>query len=211
MEMAQTQAEPVRCDWPTGHADYLAYHDHEWGRPTTSDHSLFEKVCLEGFQSGLSWLTILRKRDRFRTVFNQFDFTEVAEFGEADVERLLGDAGIIRHRGKIEATINNAQRAVEMVETEGSIVDWMWEWAVHVPERHDGEVPAKTERSAALAKELKKRGWKFFGPTTAYAFMQSEGLQRPRPRLLRPRRLRSRTHRVLARPQATPVTNLKTQ
>ena len=176
MEMAQTQEEPARCGWPTGHADYLAYHDHEWGRPTTSDARLFEKVCLEGFQSGLSWLTILRKRDRFRTVFNDFDFNEVAEFGEPDVERLLGDAGIIRHRGKIEATINNAQRAVEMVETEGSIVDWMWEWAVHTPERHDGGIPAKTERSAALAKELKRRGWKFFGPTTAYAFMQSEGL-----------------------------------
>lgn len=176
MEMAQTQEEPARCGWPTGHADYLAYHDHEWGRPTTSDARLFEKVCLEGFQSGLSWLTILRKRDRFRTVFNDFDFNEVAEFGEPDVERLLGDAGIIRHRGKIEATINNAQRAVEMVETEGSIVDWMWEWAVRTPERHDGGIPAKTERSAALAKELKRRGWKFFGPTTAYAFMQSEGL-----------------------------------
>jgi DNA-3-methyladenine glycosylase I len=166
----------VRCAWPTNDEDYLAYHDHEWGRPTTKDHRLFEKICLEGFQSGLSWLTILRKRDRFREVFAQFDFNVVAAFSDADVERLLGDAGIIRHRGKIEATINNAQRACEMVEAEGSIVDWVWQWAVAVPERHDGGIPTQTDRSAALAKELKSRGWRFFGPTTAYAFMQSEGL-----------------------------------
>jgi DNA-3-methyladenine glycosylase I len=168
--------EPVRCGWPTGHDDYLDYHDNEWGRPTTSDHLLFEKICLEGFQSGLSWLTILRKRPRFREVFAEFDFDVVAEFGDSDADRLLGDAGIIRHRGKIEATINNAQRARELVDAEGSLVDWIWAWAVDVPERIDGGVPAHTERSAALAKELKKRGWRFFGPTTAYAFMQSEGL-----------------------------------
>jgi DNA-3-methyladenine glycosylase I len=169
-------ADIVRCAWPTNDEDYLAYHDHEWGRPTTNDHRLFEKICLEGFQSGLSWLTILRKRDRFREVFAQFDFTVVAAYSDADVERLLGDAGIIRHRGKIEATINNAQRACEMVEAEGSIVDWIWQWAVVVPERHDGGIPTQTDRSAALAKKLKSRGWRFFGPTTAYAFMQSEGL-----------------------------------
>lgn len=165
-----------RCGWPDGHDDYLAYHDHEWGRPTTSDHRLFEKICLEGFQSGLSWLTILRKRDRFREVFANFDFEVVASFGEHDVERLLDDAGIIRHRGKIEATINNARRACELVESAGSIVDWVWEWAVLEPEREADAVPAKTVRSAALAKELKGMGWRFFGPTTAYAFMQSEGL-----------------------------------
>ena len=169
-----------RCGWPTGHEDYLDYHDNEWGRPTIDQHRLFEKICLEGFQSGLSWLTILRKRDRFREVFAQFDFEKVAGFGEADVGRLLDDAGIIRHRGKIEATINNAQRACEMVETEGSLVDWIWSWAVTTPERTVGDdgptIPAKTDRSAALAKELKRRGWRFFGPTTAYAFMQSEGL-----------------------------------
>lgn len=176
MKSMENADSPKRCGWPTGHQDYLEYHDHEWGRPTTSDHLLFEKICLEGFQSGLSWLTILRKRDRFREVFAGFDFAKVAEFGESDVERLLDDAGIIRHRGKIEATINNAQRAVEMVESEGSIVDWVWEWAVEIPERQDGAIPAQTDRSAALAKDLKKRGWKFFGPTTAYAFMQSEGL-----------------------------------
>lgn len=176
MKSTETADSPTRCGWPTGHEDYLDYHDNEWGRPTTSDHLLFEKICLEGFQSGLSWLTILRKRNRFREVFAGFDFTKVAHFGESDVERLLDDAGIIRHRGKIEATINNAQRAVEMVESEGSIVDWVWEWAVEIPERQDGGIPAQTDRSAALAKDLKKRGWKFFGPTTAYAFMQSEGL-----------------------------------
>ncbi len=168
--------EPVRCQWPTGHEDYLAYHDHEWGRPTTDPHRLFEKICLEGFQSGLSWLTILRKRDRFRHVFAEFDFEQVASFGPSDVERLVDDAGIIRHRGKIEATINNAQRACELVEAEGSLVDWVWAWAVVEPERHDGGIPTATDRSAALAKELKSRGWRFFGPTTAYAFMQSEGL-----------------------------------
>lgn len=169
-----------RCAWPTGHEDYLAYHDEEWGRPTTDSRRLFEKICLEGFQSGLSWLTILRKRDRFREVFSGFDIAKVAQFDETDVGRLLGDAGIIRHRGKIEATINNAQRALELESEEGPLVDWIWSWAVLEPEREetpDGlAVPAKTVRSAALANDLKKRGWKFFGPTTAYAFMQSEGL-----------------------------------
>ena len=169
-----------RCWWAGDDPLYIDYHDNEWGRPTTDPHRLFEKICLEGFQSGLSWLTILRKRDRFREVFAQFNFEEVACFGEPDVERLLNDAGIIRHRGKIEATINNAQRACELVESEGALVDWIWSWAVESPEREmssDGlQVPAKTERSAALAKELKARGWRFFGPTTAYAFMQSEGL-----------------------------------
>ena len=168
--------EPIRCGWPGEHDDYLDYHDNEWGRPTTDPRRLFEKICLEGFQSGLSWLTILRKRDRFREVFAGFDFHRVAEFGPDDVERLLGDAGIIRHRGKIEATINNAQRAIEMEDTEGSIVDWVWEWATLDPVRVDGGVPTQTPRSAALAKELKRRGWNFFGPTTALAFMQSEGL-----------------------------------
>ena len=170
-------ASPVRCGWPIGYDDYVQYHDEEWGRPNTSDHGLFEKICLEGFQSGLSWLTILRKRDRFREVFAGFDFERVAGFGEDDVARLLQDAGIIRHRGKIEATINNARRACVLVEEEGSLSDWIWTWAVDEPERtDDGGIPAWTNRSAALAKDLKRRGWKFFGPTTAYAFMQSEGL-----------------------------------
>lgn len=167
---------PIRCAWPTGHADYLAYHDDEWGRPTTDPHRLFEKICLEGFQSGLSWLTILRKRDRFRQVFAGFDFEAVATYDDADVDRLMGDAGIIRHRGKIEATVNNARRACELVDEEGPLVDWVWSWAVVEPERTDGAIPTATARSAALARDLKRRGWRFFGPTTAYAFMQSEGL-----------------------------------
>lgn len=155
---------------------YIGYHDLEWGRPTTDPHRLFEKICLEGFQSGLSWLTILNKRDNFRRAFAGFDFEVVAGFDESDVEGLLGDAGIVRHRGKIEATINNARRALELVEHEGPLVDWIWQWAVVEPERVGGEIPTRTARSAALAAELKSRGWRFFGPTTALAFMQSEGL-----------------------------------
>lgn len=170
------ETDLTRCDWPLGHDDYLAYHDHEWGRPTVSEHGLFEKICLEGFQSGLSWLTILRKRERFREVFAGFDPDIVARYDESDVDRLLSDKGIIRHRGKIEATINNAQRALELREEVGSLVDWVWEWAVESPERDEGQIPSATARSTAFAKELKGRGWRFFGPTTAYAFMQSEGL-----------------------------------
>ncbi len=167
--------EPRRCSWATREAE-IVYHDNEWGRPTTDPHRLFEKICLEGFQSGLSWLTILNKRPRFREVFAGFDFDVVAEYGPDDVARLLDDAGIIRHRGKIEATINNAQRAIDLIEESGSLVDWIWEWAVSSPLPAGSPVPATTPRSTALAKELKRRGWRFFGPTTAYAFMQSEGL-----------------------------------
>ncbi|NNE74537.1 MAG: DNA-3-methyladenine glycosylase I [Acidimicrobiales bacterium] len=173
--MADENAVRQRCDWPVGSDELLRYHDQEWGRPTTDANRLFEKICLEGFQSGLSWLTILRKRDRFREVFEQFDIERVAAFGHRDVRRLLGDTGIIRHRGKIEATINNAQRAIELIEAEGPLVDWIWSWAVP-SEPPTASIPSKTPRSAALARELKGRGWKFFGPTTAYAFMQSEGL-----------------------------------
>ena len=173
--------EPVRCAWPGADPLYLAYHDDEWGRPTTDPVRLFEKLCLEGFQSGLSWITILRKRENFRAAFAGFDMERVAGFGEHDVERLLGDAGIIRHRGKIEATINNAQRALDLIATDGPFVDWIWSWAVTDAERTpdvDGRpgIPSVTAQSTALSRELKRRGWKFVGPTTAYAFMQSEGL-----------------------------------
>ncbi len=169
--------EPIRCDWPTDDPLYVNYHDAEWGRPTTDSTRLFEKICLEGFQSGLSWITILRKRKNFRAAFANFDVERVAKFGDRDIERLLGDAGIIRHRGKIEATINNAQRAIELIDAEGPLVDWVWTWALTTPDRtDDGGIPASTARSTALSKELKRRGWKFVGPTTAYAFMQSEGL-----------------------------------
>ena len=194
-------SEPVRCAWPTDDPLYLDYHDTEWGRPTTDRLRLFEKICLEGFQSGLSWITILRKRENFRAAFAGFDIERVARFDERDIERLLGDAGIIRHRGKIEATINNAQRAIELIEAEGSLVDWIWSWAVDEPARsEDGGIPAVTDRSTALSKELKRRGWKFVGPTTAYAFMQSGGPdQRPRHHVFRPRRLRDRRARPSSR------------
>ena len=170
----------IRCWWPGDAPDYLEYHDNEWGLPTIDDERLFEKICLEGFQSGLSWITILRKRENFRAAFANFDFTEVASFDEHDVERLLGDAGIIRHRGKIEATINNAARAIEMVDEFGSIAAYIWDWkpTEREPDLTTGDLQmiATTATSKALSKDLKKRGWKFFGPTTAYAFMQAMGL-----------------------------------
>ena len=172
----------ARCWWAGSHDDYIAYHDSEWGRPVSDDRRLFEKICLEGFQSGLSWLTILRKRENFRAAFAGFDFTEIARFDEADIDRLLGDAGIVRHRGKIEATINNAKRAVELVEELGSLAAFVWRF-----EPKPGDRPArldkatlmtlgKTKESTELSKALKKRGWAFVGPTTVYAFMQSMGL-----------------------------------
>ncbi len=170
----------TRCRWHGGLPDYLAYHDREWGRPVSSDTRLFEKICLEGFQSGLSWLTILRKRDNFRAAFHGFDIKRVAAMGEDDIERLVGDAGIIRHRGKITSTINNARRAIELVEAEGSLAHYFWRYE---PADRPGTVtwdwiranPA-TEVSKTISKDLKKRGWSFVGPTTVYAFMQAMGL-----------------------------------
>jgi len=172
----------VRCAWHGNLPDYLHYHDHEWGRPVADDIRLFEKICLEGFQSGLSWLTILRKRENFRAGFAGFDFNKVAEFAESDVERLLQDAGIVRHRGKIVSTINNARRAQDLVREAGSLAAWFWRF-----EPGNAERPAKvdlahlranptTAVSVRLSKELKKRGWTFVGPTTVYAFMQAMGL-----------------------------------
>ncbi|TNF25142.1 MAG: DNA-3-methyladenine glycosylase I [Deltaproteobacteria bacterium] len=172
----------TRCWWGANDPLYRAYHDHEWGRPMASDVRLFEKICLEGFQSGLSWLTILKKRDNFRRAFAGFDFHAVARFDEADVERLLADAGIVRHRKKIESTINNARRAVELVAEHGSLAAWLWRWepaAEARPARMDKAALmtlSKTAASTALSKELKRRGWSFVGPTTAYAFMQAMGL-----------------------------------
>ena len=179
-ELVRTGADGVdRCWWAGDQGDYLDYHDNEWGRPTVDDTKLFEKICLEGFQSGLSWLTILRKRDNFRSAFAGFDPAEVAEFGETDIERLLGDAGIVRHRRKIESTINNARRAIETAEEFGSLAVYFWTWEPDSPEGdRSGEVPipATTPTSTKLAKDLKRRGWSFVGPTTAYAFMQAMGL-----------------------------------
>jgi len=172
----------VRCNWGASTPDYIPYHDHEWGRPVDSDIRLFEKICLEGFQSGLSWITILRKRENFRAAFAGFDFNKVAAFTGADVERLVQDAGIIRHRGKIVSTINNAQRAQELVNEAGSLAGWFWSFEpgpADRPARIDRAVVAAnptTAVSARISKELKKRGWSFVGPTTVYAFMQAMGM-----------------------------------
>ncbi|WP_417518335.1 DNA-3-methyladenine glycosylase I [Minwuia sp.] len=172
----------VRCAWHGGKDDYQIYHDEEWGRPETDDIRLFEKICLEGFQSGLSWLTILRKRENFRAGFDGFDFRKVAEYGEADVERLLDDAGIVRHRRKIESTINNARRARDLVEETGSLARFFWSYEPEPETRPDPVTwtalvaNPTTDASTRLSKDLKKRGWSFVGPTTAYAFMQAMGL-----------------------------------
>jgi DNA-3-methyladenine glycosylase I len=164
----------LRCWWGASTPDYQAYHDTEWGFPVADDRRLFEKLVLEGFQSGLSWLTILRKRENFRKAFAGFDFERVAAFGPKDVERLLQDAGIVRHRGKIEAAINNAQRAVELVEQKGSLAAYVWGFE---PDRADRTpLLPQTPESQAMAKDLKRRGWRFVGPTTVYAFMQAMGL-----------------------------------
>jgi DNA-3-methyladenine glycosylase I len=170
----------ARCWWGESTPEYRAYHDAEWGVPVADDVRLFEKLSLEGFQAGLSWLTILRKREAFRRAFDGFDFNAVADFDERDVARLLGDAGIIRHRGKIEAVINNAGRAVELVAAEGSLARYVWRFE---PVPRSGGLDrarlaelAVTEDSTAMAKDLKRRGWRFVGPTTAYAFMQAMGL-----------------------------------
>ncbi len=164
----------TRCAWGDSTPEYRAYHDTEWGFPVADDVRLFEKLCLEGFQAGLSWLTILRKREAFRAAFADFEPGVVAGFGAAEVERLLGDAGIVRHRGKIESTINNARRALELVEAEGSLAAYVWGFE---PDRSLGpSAAATTDESRALAKDLKRRGWTFVGPTTVYAFMQAMGL-----------------------------------
>jgi len=173
----------VRCWWGGGGDQaYRAYHDDEWGMPVTDDVRLFEKLTLEGFQSGLSWLTILRKREAFRQAFAGFDFRRVARFGQRDVERLLGDASIVRHRGKIESAINNARRVEELVDEAGSLAAFVWRFEPSPSERPRRMTRealmelAQTDESRALAKELKRRGWTFVGPTTVYAFMQAMGL-----------------------------------
>lgn len=163
-----------RCRWSAAVPEFLAYHDEEWGFPVADDRRLFEKLCLEGFQSGLSWRTILAKRENFRAAFHGFDFDRIARFTERDVARLLRDEGIIRHRGKIEAAINNAKRARELVRQEGSLAAYLWRFA---PKAHAKPQTASTSvESIALSKDLKKRGWQFVGPTTVYAFMQAMGL-----------------------------------
>jgi DNA-3-methyladenine glycosylase I len=172
----------ARCSWGAGSDEYRRYHDEEWGFPVVDDQRLFEKLCLEGFQAGLSWLTILRKREAFRRAFAGFDVEHVARLGPGDVERLLGDASIVRHRGKIESTINNARRCLELVEAEGSLTAYVWRFDPQARARPDPVTweamrdVAECAESRALAKDLKRRGWTFVGPTTVYAFMQAMGL-----------------------------------
>lgn len=172
----------VRCAWPGNDDLYQHYHDHEWGHPVADDRRLFEKICLEGFQSGLSWLTILRKRENFREAFENFHFERLALFADRDVERLLTNSGIVRHRGKIVSVINNAKRARDLAEEEGSLAAWFWKFEPPAHERpkvldlETLRAMPKTDASTRISKELKKRGWTFVGPTTVYAFMQAMGL-----------------------------------
>lgn len=165
-----------RCAWCAAAPEFFDYHDQEWGFPVGDDRTLFEKLCLESFQSGLSWRTILAKRENFRAAFDHFDFNKVALYGEHDIERLLSDAGIVRHKGKITAVINNAQKAVEMVQSEGSLATFFWRYEPDPSTLPEPQTASTCAESVALAKELKKRGWRFVGPTTVYAFMQAMGL-----------------------------------
>jgi len=165
----------ARCWWCIGDPLYLDYHDNEWGFPVADDFRLFEKICLEGFQAGLSWLTILRKRENFRRAFKKFDFFKVARFNRRSVERLLGNAGIVRHRGKIESTINNAKRAIEVVEKYGSLAAFVWQFEPRSTNRPK-KIVSETRESRDFSKALKSRGWTFVGPTTIYAFMQAMGM-----------------------------------
>jgi DNA-3-methyladenine glycosylase I len=172
----------TRCVWCRATPEYQTYHDHEWGAPESDDRRLFEKICLEGFQAGLSWLTILKKRQAFRLAFAGFDMDAVAAFDDSDIQRLLLDAGIVRHRGKIVSTINNAQRAQEMRREFGTLAAYFWRFEPEFETRPDQMTQqilsgmSTTAQSIALSKDLRKRGWSFVGPTTMYAFMQAMGL-----------------------------------
>ena len=166
----------MRCSWSIVTPEYVRYHDTEWGFPVVDDRRLFEKICLEGFQSGLSWRTILAKREDFRRVFHGFNYDRVATFKEKDVERLLQDASIIRHRGKIEATINNAKRTQEMIKSEGSLAVYFWSFEPDEETLSPPQTITTSPESIAISKDLKKRGWKFVGPTTVFAFIQAMGL-----------------------------------
>jgi len=165
-----------RCRWCGAAPEFLHYHDTEWGYPVTDDIRLFEKICLEGFQSGLSWRTILAKRENFRAAFHGFDFNRIARYAERDVERLLADEGIVRHRGKIEAVINNARCAKVLVQQEGSLAAYFWRFEPAKDALAAPQTESTSAASVALSKALKKQGWKFVGPTTVYAFMQAMGL-----------------------------------
>jgi DNA-3-methyladenine glycosylase I len=177
--MSKTIAGPdgkARCRWCSAAPEFLDYHDTEWGFPVTDDYRLFEKLSLEGFQSGLSWRTILAKRENFRAAFRDFDFDRIARFTQRDIDRLLKDAGIVRHRGKIEAVINNARRAQELVKREGSLAAYIWRYEPEAKRLAKPQTASTSAESITLSKDLKKQGWKFVGPTTVYAFMQAMGL-----------------------------------
>jgi DNA-3-methyladenine glycosylase I len=165
-----------RCGWCAVSPDFFPYHDEEWGYPVDDDIRLFEKLCLESFQSGLSWRTILAKRESFRVAFHHFDFNKVAKFTEKDVQRLLKNEGIVRHRGKIEAAINNAKRVQELIKEEGSLAAFVWQYEPDPGALPKPQTVSTSKESVALSKALKKRGWKFVGPTTVYAFFQAMGL-----------------------------------
>lgn len=165
-----------RCHWCAAAPEFLDYHDTEWGFPVDDDFRLFEKLSLEGFQSGLSWRTILAKRENFRKAFHDFDYNKIAKFTAKDVDSLLQDEGIVRHRGKIEAVINNAQRAVELANQEGSLAAYIWQFEPNPEYVAAPQTASTSDESVALSKALKKQGWKFVGPTTVYAFMQAMGL-----------------------------------
>ncbi len=166
----------LRCAWAESVPEFATYHDDEWGRPVTDDQQLFEKLSLEAFQSGLSWRTILAKRESFRAAFASFDVEAVARFGEADVHRLLADAGIVRHRGKIEAVVNNARRAVDLIDERGSLAAHVWSFEPAPDDLAAPQSRSTSPESVALSRDLKRRGWRFVGPTTAFAFMQAMGL-----------------------------------
>ena len=165
-----------RCHWCAATPEYLLYHDREWGFPVDDDFRLFDKLSLEGFQAGLSWRTILTKRENFRKAFHGFDYNKVAKFTDKDVARLLQDEGIVRHRGKIEAVINNAKRVVELVKQEGSFAAYIWQFEPKLEQLAEPQTASTSADSVALSKALKKQGWKFVGPTTVYAFMQAMGM-----------------------------------
>ncbi len=199
--------DSLRCWWAGDDPAYVRYHDDEWGRPVVDDTRLFEKLCLEGFQAGLSWLTILRKREGFRAAFAGFDIETVARFDDRDVERLLGDAGIVRHRGKLEATIRNAARARALRDEFGSLAAYVWSFEPPPEERparctrRTLERLAATPASTRLSRDLKRRGWSYVGPTTCYAFMQATGLVNDHVETCPLRPIVERDRRALARPR----------
>lgn len=190
-----------RCRWCASAPEFLAYHDTEWGFPVADDRRLFEKLCLESFQSGLSWRTILAKRENFRAAFHGFDFDRIATFTETDVERLLQDQGIVRHRGKIEAVVNNARRAQELVRQEGSLAAYVWRFEPTAEDLAAPQTASTSAASIALSKDLKKRGWAFVGPTTIHAFMQAMGLINDHAEQCVVRRKASRARTVFAIPR----------